>query len=45
MIKARLGMTAEARADLARALAINPYFSVLQAAEARQTLATLGGQQ
>lgn len=44
MIKARLGMTAEARADLTRALAINPSFSVLQVAEARRTLEGLGGQ-
>lgn len=43
MIKARLGLTGEARADLTTALAINPHFSPLQAAEARRTLAALDG--
>jgi tetratricopeptide (TPR) repeat protein len=41
MIKARLGRPAEARADLAKAMSINPYFSVLHAAQARQTLTDL----
>jgi tetratricopeptide (TPR) repeat protein len=45
MIKARLGMSAEARADLTRALGINPYFSVLHAAEVRQMLKDLDAHQ
>jgi len=38
MIEAALGMRAQARGDLQTALAINPYFSVLQGAVARSTL-------
>ena len=43
MIEVRLGMTRQARADLSKALQINPYFSVLHGQQARQTLASLGG--
>ncbi|GAC1656576.1 MAG: hypothetical protein NVS9B1_12280 [Candidatus Dormibacteraceae bacterium] len=42
MIKAKLGMRPEARADLSRALQINPNFSLLWQATARTTLAGLG---
>jgi tetratricopeptide (TPR) repeat protein len=41
MIEASLGMSAQARSDLGTALAINPYFSVLQAPVARATLEAL----
>jgi len=44
MIELKLGMTASARADLSRAIAINPYFSVLHQQEARQALASLRSQ-
>ncbi|HWE34935.1 MAG TPA: tetratricopeptide repeat protein [Isosphaeraceae bacterium] len=43
MIHARLGDTAKARDFLARALALNPHFSALQADDARKTLDSLGG--
>jgi len=42
MIEARLGMTADARADLRKALAINPQFSLLHAPEASRMLVGLG---
>jgi tetratricopeptide (TPR) repeat protein len=42
MIEARLGQTAAAIGDLEQALHINPYFSLLWAPVARQTLASLG---
>ena len=42
MIEARLGQAAAAIADLQQALHINPYFSLLWAPVARQTLASLG---
>jgi tetratricopeptide (TPR) repeat protein len=42
MIHLRLGDRASARSWLGRALALNPQFSLLDAAAARQTLATLG---
>jgi hypothetical protein len=42
MILAGLGRTAEARAALTEALAINPHFNPLQAPAARATLASLG---
>ena len=41
MIEARLGQIAAAVSDLRRALSINPYFSLLWAPVARQTLASL----
>lgn len=43
MIDAKLGKTGEARAQLEKALNLNPNFSFLYANEARQTLAQLGG--
>jgi tetratricopeptide (TPR) repeat protein len=43
MIAAALGDTVRARADLGRALALNPAFDPLQAPTARRTLARLGG--
>jgi tetratricopeptide (TPR) repeat protein len=42
MIEARLGRAGAARADLQMTLRINPYFSLLWSAVARQTLASLG---
>ncbi|HEY8677714.1 MAG TPA: tetratricopeptide repeat protein [Candidatus Dormibacteraeota bacterium] len=42
MIEMKLGMNVEAKADITKALAINPYFSVLYERQARQTLASLG---
>ena len=42
MIHRRLGDKDKAREELGRALALNPYFSILQAEKARQTLAELG---
>jgi tetratricopeptide (TPR) repeat protein len=42
MIEARLGQAAAAIGDLHQALHINPYFSLLWAPVARQTLASLG---
>ena len=42
MIEARLGQTAAAIADLHQALYINPYFSLLWAPVARNTLTSLG---
>jgi tetratricopeptide (TPR) repeat protein len=42
MIEAALGQTAEARRDLTSALAINPYFSPVDAPLANRTLAGLG---
>ncbi|WP_329561521.1 tetratricopeptide repeat protein [Kitasatospora sp. NBC_01266] len=44
MIQAGLGDTAAERADLGAALAINPHFHPLHAAEATAALAALGGQ-
>ena len=41
MIEQRLGRTAAARADLSRALALNPHFNPLQAPQARAALAAL----
>ena len=41
MIEARLHMNADARADLQKAIDINPHFSLLRAPEARATLAAL----
>jgi tetratricopeptide (TPR) repeat protein len=43
VIEADLGRTADARRDLARALAINPYFSVREAPRAAALLARLEG--
>lgn len=43
MIHHRLGDAAKAKEFLERALALNPHFSLLQAEEARRTLAALGG--
>jgi tetratricopeptide (TPR) repeat protein len=43
MIHARLGDAARGRDFLARALALNPHFSVLQADEARKALDSMGG--
>jgi tetratricopeptide (TPR) repeat protein len=43
MIAHALGKNDEARAYLEQALAINPHFSLLHAATARETLAALGG--
>ncbi len=43
MIARALGQNAQARAWLAQALALNPHFSVLHAAEAQQALVALGG--
>ncbi|HEY2764460.1 MAG TPA: tetratricopeptide repeat protein [Pseudonocardiaceae bacterium] len=43
MILTSLRRTADARAALSRALAINPYFSPLAAPRAKQALAELGG--
>lgn len=43
MIEAKLGMSAEARVDLRKALFINPHFSLLHAPEASGVLASLGG--
>jgi tetratricopeptide (TPR) repeat protein len=43
MIARALGMTAQARADLAATEAINPFFSTLWGGLAAQTLAALGG--
>ncbi|NDI48416.1 tetratricopeptide repeat protein [Goekera deserti] len=42
-IEAALGMTAEARASLGRALDVNPYFSPLHAPRAQALLDSLGG--
>lgn len=42
MIEATLGMKGQARADLSKALQINPYFSVIHGQEGRKTLASLG---
>ena len=43
MIESALGMTVAARRDLARALAINPAFSILWSKKAIRTLAQMGG--
>ncbi len=43
MIESKLGMNTEARRDLARALSLNPNFSLLWAKPARDELAQLGG--
>ncbi len=43
MIARALGQNDQARAWLAQALALNPHFSVLHAAEAQQALTALGG--
>jgi tetratricopeptide (TPR) repeat protein len=43
MIEAALGQADAARRSLATALAINPYFSIRDAKQARDTLAKLGG--
>jgi Flp pilus assembly protein TadD len=43
MIRAALGQTAAAKADLTEALKINPYFSVTQVPVAKATLAKLDG--
>ena len=45
MIEYKLGQRSEAVRDLGRAIAINPYFSVLHQAEASQALASLKGHQ
>jgi len=42
MIELSLGSRAEARSHLAEALAINPYFSPLDAPSARRALSDLG---
>lgn len=43
MIEQALGRTGAARRDLARALAVNPHFSILWSKVAARTLADLGG--
>jgi regulator of sirC expression with transglutaminase-like and TPR domain len=43
MIRAALGQSAGARADLTEALRINPYFSVRHVPIAKATLVRLGG--
>jgi hypothetical protein len=43
MIERATGDTAAARRDLARAIRINPHFSILHAETARQTLDALKG--
>ena len=43
MIQLALGNRAGARSALARAIAINPHFSILYAQDAARTLAKLGG--
>ena len=43
MIERSLGRTAAARSDLGTALAIDPHFSILHAAEARAALRAMGG--
>lgn len=43
MIAQALGKTDDARSYLSRALALNPTFSILHSAEAREALAALGG--
>jgi hypothetical protein len=42
-IELALGKRAAARADLGRALALNPYFSPIHAGAARTALDSLGG--
>lgn len=43
MIHAALGRVGDARAYLQRAVALNPHFDLLHAAQARRTLARLEG--
>jgi tetratricopeptide (TPR) repeat protein len=42
MIELKLGMSAAAKTDLGKTIAINPYFSLLHQQAVRQALATLG---